>query len=86
MKTEMDKLDEILNGRGVKHTYDRNFDDGAQIVVYEDGLRVWDAICTKFSYGGTQGLLEVMIEFHVPNVYGYLTAEQVIEKVYGGKR
>lgn len=86
MKTEMDKLDEILTERGVKHTYDRNYDDGSQIVVYEDGLRIWDAICTKFSYGGTQGLLEVMLEFRVPNVYGYLTAEQVIEKVYGGKR
>lgn len=86
MKTEMDKLDEILTERGVKHTYDRNFYGGAQIVVYEDGLRVWDAICTKFSYGGTQGLLEVMLKFRSPNFYGYLTAEQVIEKVYGGER
>lgn len=40
MKTEMDKLDEILTERGVKHTYDRDYYGGAQIVVYEDGLRV----------------------------------------------
>lgn len=86
MKTEMDKLDEMLTERGVKHTYDRHFYDGTQIIVYDDWLRAWDAICTKSSYGGAQGLLEIMLEFHVPNVYGCLTAEQVIEKVYGVKK
>lgn len=86
MKTEMDKLDEILTERGVKHTYDQNYDGGTQIIVHDGWLRVWDAICTKSSYGGAQGLLEIMFEYRVPNVYGCLTAEQVIEKVYGGKK
>lgn len=84
MMTEMDKLDAMLTERGIEHTYDRDYQDcGTQIVVYEHGERAWDAICTRFSYGGKDGYLEVMGE-NIPTVVeGWLTAEQVMEMAYG---
>lgn len=81
--TEMDKLDAALTEMGIEHTYDRNFDGGTQIIVCEDGQRKWDAICTRFSYGGRDGLLEV---YGWPltdgrGVRGFLTAEDVVELI-----
>mgnify|MGYP004493927641 FL=1 len=82
--TEMDKLDAMLTERGIEHTYDRNFQDcGKQIIVYEHGERAWDAVCTRFSYGGKDGLLEVMAENLPTKVEGCLTAEQVMKMAYG---
>lgn len=84
MMTEMDKLDAMLTERVIEHTYDRNFQlCGTQIIVYENGKRVWDAVCTRFSYGGKDGLLEVMAENLPAKVEGWLTAEQVIKIAYG---
>lgn len=66
--TEMDKLDAMLTERGIEHTYDRNYQDcGTQIIVYEHGERAWDAVCTRFSYGGKDGYLEVMAEASIAN-------------------
>lgn len=81
--TEMDKLDAMLTERGVEHIYDRRFQGGTQIIVYEHGKRAWDAVCTRFYYGGTDGYLEVMAENLPTNVEGWLTAEQVIKMAYG---
>lgn len=84
MMTEMDKLDAMLTERGIEHTYDRNFQDcGTQIIVYEHGEHAWKAVCTRFSYGGKDGLLEVMAENLPTKVEGWLTAEQVMQMVYG---
>lgn len=84
MMTEMDKLDAMLTERGIEHTYDRDFQDcGTQIIVFEHGKRVWDAVCTRFSYGGMDGYLEVMAESLPTKVEGWLTAEQVVKMVYG---
>lgn len=80
--TEMDKLDALLTERGIEHTYDRNFQGGTQIIVYENGKRAWDAVCTRFSYGGKDGYLEVMAENLLSHVEGWLTAEQVMEMAY----
>lgn len=56
-----------------------------QIIVFENGKRVWDAICHHGSFGYNEGLLEVMGEPVVKpsdgdTVCGYLTAEDVIER------
>lgn len=84
MMTEMDKLDAMLTERGIEHTYDRDYQDcGTQIIVYEHGERVWDAVCTRFSYGGKDGYLEVMAENLPMKVEGWLTAEQVMKMAYG---
>lgn len=84
MMTEMDKLDAMLTERGIEHTYDRDYQDcGTQIIVYEHGERVWDAICTRFSYGGKDGCLEVMAENLPIKVESWLTAEQVMKMAYG---
>lgn len=81
--TEMDKLDKLLTASGIEHTYDRNFQGGTRIAVFEHGRPVLDAICTPYSYGGRYGLLEVMLE-NLPleilfKVQGWLSADQVMK-------
>lgn len=87
--SELDKLEQYLKANGVKYTREdterfpyRNFH---QIVVYENGFRIWDAVCHMGSYGYKEGLLEVMGTPVVKpsdedTVCGYLTAEDVIER------
>lgn len=55
--------------------------DMHQIVVYENGGRVWDVVCNKGTYGADQGLLEGMGTLFGPDVEGWLTAEDVIKKI-----
>lgn len=86
--TEMNKLDAALTEMGIEHTYDREFQNGAQIVVTKNGKYRWDAICTPASYGWADGLLEVMGKPLVGNgkdVLGYLTAEDVLKMLKGGE-
>ena len=59
-----------------------------QLIVYGDkekSKRLWDAICHYGSYGFEQGLIEVMGEPVVRskeyNVEGYLTAEEIIQRL-----
>lgn len=70
----MDKLD-IPKGWGERH----------QIVAYkEDGVDVdWDVICHYGSYGYEEGLLELMGSLLVGHndVEGYLTADDIIERI-----
>lgn len=84
--TEMAKLKAALEKMGVEHSYKRHFDGGEQIVVTTAGEYEWDAICTPHSYGGTEGLLEVMGKALIGNdvdVRGHLTAEDVLEMMKG---
>ncbi len=85
--TEMDKLDAALTEMGIEHTYDHEYMDGTQIVVREDGKYRWDAICTPYSYGWKEGLLEVMGKplLGQGGVMGYRTAEDVLRMLKGGK-
>ena len=85
--TEMQKLDAALTEMGIEHTYDHEYMDGAQIVVREDGKYLWDAICTPYSYGWKEGLLEVMGKPLLGHggVMGYRTAEDVLKMLKGGK-
>ena len=59
-----------------------------QIVVYKNFAYSWDAICQHGSYGFQEGLLEISGSIVDPNkdgdvVVGWLTAEQVIERLEG---
>ena len=85
--TEMQKLDAALTEMGIEHTYDREFQNGSQIVVTENGKYRWDAICTPASYGWPEGLLEVMGKPLLGNsndVLGYLKAYDVLRMMKGG--
>lgn len=79
--TEMQKLDAALTEMGVEHTYDREYMGGEQIVVTENGKYRWDAICTPYSYGWQDGLLEVMGKPLLGHggVMGYRTAEDILK-------
>lgn len=85
--TEMQKLDAALTEMGIKHTYDKDFQNGAQIVVTENGKYSRDAICTPYSYGWKEGLLEVMgkpLLGHA-GVMGYRTADDVLKMLNGSE-
>ena len=72
----------------------RNY-HGPQVRVCDNnGDMLWDAVCNAMSYGHEQGLIEVMEhtdnnyvlteeERSCDNVLGWLTAEQIIERLEG---
>lgn len=87
LATEMDKLAAKLTEMGIEFE-DRQicFTTGRQITVYENGRKVWDAVCSPFHYGGQCGLLEVMgviVDGKLENgeVKGWQTADNVIQMV-----
>lgn len=86
--TELDKLEAYLEGRQIAYECVA-LPDGAQIIAYDDDWRrVWDAMCTAHSYGGRHGLLEIMGKIvdrkkDGDNVVGWLTAEDVINRLEG---
>ena len=78
--SEIDKLAAMLTERGISFEQ-RPIIDGEQILVPGE----WDAICNRYSYGGPEGLLEVMGDpVTLPGegaVAGWLTAEDVIRRL-----
>lgn len=85
---QMDLLEEYLREKEIKYQR-KDMDGGEQIIVYdEDGYRIWDAVCTKYSYGHERGLLEIMGDIvdgrrMGDSVEGWLTAQDVIDRVEG---
>lgn len=69
--------------------------DTSQLIVFdkETNERLWDAICHRYSYGGKEGLLEIMgtiVDEKTldDTVEGYLTCDDVIDRIhsaYGNK-
>jgi hypothetical protein len=59
--------------------------DTHQIVVFDPKeVQLWDVICHYGSYGADQGLLEIMgdiVEEGEGDVVGFLTADEVIERI-----
>ncbi len=90
---EIDKLDEMLTQEGIEHSTGK-LHDGYYIRVPNDDKWLWDAVCHSFSYGHDRGLLEIMGDCLLTNeerkwdsVQGYLTAEDVMERVHNiGKK
>ena len=97
--TEMDKLENYLKDHGFQYERNKNIGQFLdeleitigvrdQIIVYDNEKRDWDAICQPGSYGYEQGLLEVMGDRVVrpsdgDSVCGYLTAQDVIDRLEG---
>lgn len=94
--SELDKLELYLKEHGIRYkridgpAFIPMIDGGDvgrhQIVVYdEEGGRKWDAICHYGSYGYEKGLLEIygdiVDEEYAEDVNGWLTADDVIERV-----
>lgn len=85
---QMDLLEDYLKSKKIKYQR-KDMDDGEQIIVYdEEGHRLWDAICTKGSYGHERGLLEIMGDIVDgrrvgDRVEGWLAAQDVIDRVEG---
>lgn len=85
MKTEMTKLIEILTKSNIPFEITPCW--GAPQVWYPNRKHaVCDAVCHKFSYGGKDGLLEIMglvdEEEGGDDVEGYLTAEEVANRIF----
>lgn len=92
--SELDKLEKYLKEKHyryerIKETpgtnpWARGYEVN-QIIVYDDrGIRQWDAVCHRGSYGFEQGLIEVMGKSVVRSEYsveGYLTAEEIIKRL-----
>ena len=85
---EIDKLDVMLTQEGIEH--DKGpLHGGCAIYVPNREARMWDAVCHHTSYGHESGLLEIMgeclityDELKYDTVVGYLTAEDVMERVH----
>lgn len=82
---EILKLAKMLRENDIPHTLDR-LCDGWQVVYYKNGEPVADAIEHRYSYGNGEDLLEIMglltsEEKEHDSVLGYLTAEDVFERI-----
>lgn len=96
MQFEMDKLIAYLykNVADDHHKIiTRPYCGGQQVVVCDaDGNWLWDAVSYQYSYGGADGLIEVMEqtdqsyvlsdeEKERDDVLGYLTADDIIKRL-----
>lgn len=86
--TELNKLEEYLREHGYRfERVDEEYADPKlerhQLIVYDgDGVCSWDAICHPGSYGYAGGFIEVAGDIvHGNGVRGYLTAQDVIERL-----
>lgn len=74
-----DEMANLIIGLHERHIQFRlqSIYDGLSLVC--DG---WDAICHQYSYGGTDGLIEVMgLPQCDGDVIGYLTANEILKMV-----
>lgn len=85
MKNEMTKLIKILKKSNIP--FEVTSCEGAPQVWYPNRKHVvCDAVCHKYSFGGKDGLLEIMglvdEEEVGDEVEGYLTAEEVANRIF----
>lgn len=83
---ELFKVIDFLNKEGINFDIRQMFNGWQLIVRNKKVLTEWDfdIICHDGSYGNKKGLLEVMgiiAESEYDDVEGYLTGEQVVEKI-----
>lgn len=85
--TEPQKVEMMAGGKPFLSESLLKFGELHQIIVYNGERRVWDAICHPGSYGYEQGLLEIMGTIAKnDDVEGFLTADQIIEKLKGAPK
>lgn len=82
--TEMNKLIAALGVNKVPFQVKPCWDNTIQVIYPADGLeRVCDVVCHSFSYGHSEGLLELMgLTMNGDAVEGYLTADEVFMRIY----
>ena len=82
--TEMEKLIKLLEEEKIPFETTECW-DAPQVCYPSSNDRVCDAVCHSFSYGHELGLLEIMglvdEEEVGDSVEGYLTAEDVFERI-----
>ena len=88
MKTEMTILIDKLNKAHIPFelTKDACGNENNQVWYPTRGIHICDVICHKYSYGGDEGLLEIMgllteEEAEWDSVVGYLTADDVFSRI-----
>lgn len=83
--SEMEKLASLLAEAKIPFLKTKDRFCGTQIVYAYKGKKVCDAISNRHSYGGTDGLLEIMglvDEKEIGDVVeGWLTAEEVFNRI-----
>ena len=79
---EIQKLADGLMEKGIPFKFHKLY-DGFQIVVYENNVQVWDAICHGGSYGHASGLLEIAgtIVADGNDVEPNLTADEILVRL-----
>ena len=85
--TELDKLKKYLDENGIRNEWNSVMSDMDQIIVYNPRheIRLWDAVCHQYSYGGEKGLLEIYGSL-CTDVIGWLTADDVIKIIENNKK
>lgn len=85
---EMEKLIECLKVLEIPHEVipQSFFKDSLQVWYPSKKESIMDVICHDYSYGGSEGLLEIMglltpEEEQYDDVVGYLTAENVLSRI-----
>lgn len=83
---EMDKLIEMLEAAGIPFETRECWGGSTQVGYpnFEDGQQVCDVICHYGSYGGNEGLLEIMglvPSYICDGAQGWLTAEDVFSRI-----
>lgn len=80
MASEIDRLCQKLNKANIR--YRKEILNGGDHVFqyFDDGTLAFSAICSPYSYGGPEGLIELML-IGEPDVIGYLTAEECFAKI-----
>lgn len=83
--SEMEKLASLLTEAKIPFLKTDGLICGTQIVYSPNGKKVCDAICNRHSFGGADGLLEIMglvDEKEIGDaVEGWLTAEEVFNRI-----
>lgn len=77
---ELEKLRQLLKENNIDYTNKSIFseNDGIDIDYKDYEISV---ISHEFSYGGKEGLLEIMASFIEREVKGFLTADDVIKEI-----
>ena len=85
--TELEKLKKYLDENEYDNVWSMAIKPRDQIVVFDSKheIRLWDAVCHKYSYGGDVGLLEIYGSL-CTDVIGYLTADDVIKIIENNKK
>lgn len=88
MTNAIKKLSEMLTAANIPYelTTDAESNPNNQLWYPNYNYAVMDAICHKYSYGGKEGLIEIMgllteEEAEYDDVIGYLTPENVFERI-----